>query len=384
MVTTTKKFEQFKLEVTVTDEFDAAYAEKLLATNNRNRPKKSGAIKRYLEDIIRRKWDLTGEPIILDTNGQLINGQNRCFSLIKAEQMRLKNPKEYEKTYGHRGPIRIPMVIISGVKAAAFRSMDSGEKRSGPDMMFCARLFDTMKDAQGKPKYSDADKKKLSRILATAIRTVWLRTGGMKISDAPSFPPSEMQEFFAEHHPELLSAVTYTYDADAGREQRISSLVSPANMAAVLYLAAVSTSDAREVQDGGELDFSLLPEAQQFVEEFASGTGLEEGNPALALRRAYMAQIKDKSTSRNRDVVLNMMVKAMVLYLDEKKNVKLQDVRWNPAKEAIPRLGGLDVEVEVVSEPSEDSAETKKSAESKPKSKKMNKAKKPVKEAATE
>ena len=123
------------------DDFTVADAEKAIEANVGNRPKKAGAIKRYTEDYLRRKWDLTGETIIFDEDGKLINGQNRCYALLAAEKKRLTNPKAFEKAYGLRGPIKVPMVIVHGVKRKAFRSMDSGEKRTGPDMFFCANMW---------------------------------------------------------------------------------------------------------------------------------------------------------------------------------------------------------------------------------------------------
>lgn len=337
------------LEIALVQDFGLSDAEELLALNTGNRPKKASAVEKYAEDMLRRKWDLNGETIIVDSANNLRNGQNRLYGLLKAEKRRQSDPKLYAEKFGLRGTIKIPVLIVRGVKPATFRSMDAGEKRTGSDMFFVADLFAGYKNKDKSQEFKDADKKKLSRILATAARTAWLRLGGKDVADAPKLPPSALEEF-VKKHPQLVDVVVniFRYDnGGAGREKNISSLVSPAYMAAVVYLAGMSKTDRVDYDERGleALNDSLMEEALSFADYFAAGAGLEEGSPILVLRKAYSAQIKNKEFARNRDVTLNMLVKAMVAFLNG-ETVKQTDLRWNPEKEPVPRLGGLDMEIE--------------------------------------
>lgn len=344
------------------DDFSVADAEVFAAedANSRNRPQKAGAIERYAEDMIRNEWDFNGEGISQDKNQKTISGRNRSKALLKAEKLRKANPDQFREEFGLRGPIKIPMMVVRGLPPKVFRSVDSGEKRSGRDMCFCSNLFDhyeiIVEDAEtGKqnniPEFNKADKKKLAGIIATAARTVWLRLGGKDVSDAPKFPPSALQEFIKKH-PHLIECVVEVYRADAGggAEQNIASLVSPAYMAAVMYLASTSKTSRSSYDSRGTeaIKTSFHKQALAFVESFAVGSNLATGSPVLVLRQAFTRQIKlqhEGKGRRDRDVILNMLILAFRAFLDD-KTVASSELRWN-SSEDVPRLGGLDIQVDI-------------------------------------
>lgn len=343
------------VEFVLMDDFGEEDAKRISADENNtgNRPKKGNAVERYAEVMLRREWEFNGEGMIEDTHEKTLSGRNRSLALIKAEKLRKKNPAYYAEQYGLRGPVKIPMLIVKGIKPKTYRTIDGGEKRTGADMFYVAKLFNRFKLADGKQEFTDGQKKSLARILATASRTVWLRLGGKDVKDAPKFPPSAQDEF-VKRHPLLVDCVAYVFRCDLGadNERLIQSLVSPAYLAAVMYLAATSKGTDREDYDAGVVDAikdKLMPEAEAFVDSFSTGTGLEQGSPILVLRRFFTSQ-KQEGTTRDRDVVLNSLVKAMLLFLEEKTDLKQSDVKWK-SDEAVPRLGGLDIEPEPEPEP---------------------------------
>ena len=91
-------------------------AESYLSHNTENRKINNGTVRRYYNDIINGKWVLNGEPIVIDRDGVLRNGQHRMMAVVKAGKA-------------------IPTVIVEGVDPAAFRSMDTGHLRTPADVL---------------------------------------------------------------------------------------------------------------------------------------------------------------------------------------------------------------------------------------------------------
>lgn len=318
-----------------------------LRNNPSNRPFRMILAKRYANEHLRGKWKLNGESCVFDRYGQCQSAQHRLTGFIFAEQMRKqgKGPKGFWK-----GPVMMECLVVLGIHEDAADTLDMGQKRSLGDVIFRRAEF---KDA------SRSEQKKLANHLSHAIRLVWLRSGGKKISDAPFFPHSEALEFF-EEHPRLLECVKFIYDLEGGRGAeggRISKRVSPGYAAALLYLAGHSATDpAKFIEDGVEvLDDSLMEKAEDFWTIFASGANLDEGSPILHLRELLIKI--DAQSGAGRDDVVGACIKAMNLYFDDPKaTCKATDVKVKKKKdkesgkmvlnEDEPRLGGMDVPVE--------------------------------------
>lgn len=90
-------------------------AERWLGKNTKNRPLKS-KVELYARDMIDGKWQLTGEAIKFDTNGDLLDGQNRLHAVI-------------------RSGVTVPMLIVYGLSPAAQEVMDTGVPRSSSDAL---------------------------------------------------------------------------------------------------------------------------------------------------------------------------------------------------------------------------------------------------------
>lgn len=88
----------------------------LTEANHSNRPLKKSVLETYARDLAAGAWALTGEPLIFDSEGQLLNGQHRLNGAVVS---------------GHA----LKTLVVAGVAPKAFRYLDSGEKRRGADVL---------------------------------------------------------------------------------------------------------------------------------------------------------------------------------------------------------------------------------------------------------
>lgn len=98
-------------EVVITPE----HAKEILRGNTRNRPLRKSYVGRLAEDMRAGKWAFNGVPIIL--NGKLlIDGQHRLTACVLSKK-----------------PFRT--LMVTGVDADAFTTIDVGAKRTGSDTL---------------------------------------------------------------------------------------------------------------------------------------------------------------------------------------------------------------------------------------------------------
>lgn len=94
-----------------------AMAEKWLAgTTFKNRNVSITAVNRYANDIQNGQWMLNGESIIIDDNGNVIDGQHRLRAILKSGAS-------------------IQSVVVRGIDAATFQTLDCGKKRNHGDVL---------------------------------------------------------------------------------------------------------------------------------------------------------------------------------------------------------------------------------------------------------
>lgn len=97
-----------------------AMAEKWLAgTSIQNRPLKKSLVKFIADQIRKGQWQLNGETIILDDNGNVIDGQHRLRAIIEAEQS-------------------VRSIVVRGANPESFLTIDSGITRGGVDVLALA------------------------------------------------------------------------------------------------------------------------------------------------------------------------------------------------------------------------------------------------------
>lgn len=88
-----------------------ALAQALLDKNPNNRRLSEHRASQLANAICRGEWQLNGESVIVAEDGSLLDGQHRCRAVVIAETA-------------------IPVILVEGVAAQAFTTIDIGEKRS--------------------------------------------------------------------------------------------------------------------------------------------------------------------------------------------------------------------------------------------------------------
>lgn len=293
-----------------------------LLNNPSNRPFKLPLAQRYCNEMLRGKWALNLETIVLDRFGFVQQGQHRLVGFILAEQERLINTARWGSK-----PVTLEVLMGFGVseKPEVANTYDLGAKRSLADVLYRHQKFGR--------DVSDKEQQRTTKILSSAIRLVWLRLGGQQLSFAPHFPHSEAISFY-EQHPGILESVQAINTLD--EDGNISVLITPGHAAALHYLMTGAKSAKKR---------------DEFWSLFTTGAGLEAGNPVLVLR-SILAK-KDGGNSSQRDEIIGLVVKAWLAWLAGEK-VASKQLALKKSKDGdrfilaeVPRMGGLDVVPEV-------------------------------------
>lgn len=319
---------------------------KIRCLNNlTNRPYRSSLMKKYMSEILRRKWKMNGETIIIDEKGMVQSGQHRLIGLIFAELARQEDPKKWAKYW--KVPITIPALIVTGIDSSpeTVDTIDQGAKRNHGDVFYRDRKFEEV---------SDRDQAKMARILSYAVRLVWLRAGGLTVSYAPDFPVSESKEF-SDNHPRILECVEHIWALEGGRKlKNISTYVSMGYAAGLMYLMGAGTTDFNSYDEAHPrteegISFDLFELAEKFWEIF-----IIKGSPLEVLRKRLVNI--SAGGSQGRDEICGTIIKAWHKFSDDPtytltaEDIQLRTVE-DPDTGAVeidetPRIGGIDVERE--------------------------------------
>lgn len=91
------------------------YASELLTKNTLNRPVNQATVDDYAAQMEKGLWKLNGEPVIVSTTGNLLDGQHRLLACVKAN-------------------VGFTTVITTGIDASNFDTIDTGKVRSAADV----------------------------------------------------------------------------------------------------------------------------------------------------------------------------------------------------------------------------------------------------------
>jgi len=311
-----------------------------LLKNGTNRPfTRSWAID-LAGEYLRKQHKMNAETIKIDDKGNVQDGQHRLVGLIFAEQMRLKNVAKWKEEYGWNGPIKAEYLVVHGIshKPEVLDTLNGGKRGTLGDIFYRNREF---KDVTPKQL------KTLGRIQAGAVRLAWIRLGGLKVSDAKKFPPTEALAFLKKHE-KITEAVKVIWELDAGVEgesMRISSSISLSYAAAMLYLMS-----AVKTKLGKDASYTQWNKAVEFWTTYASLADLPATSPILVLNKALKKM--SAGSGAQRDEIVGMVVKAFNAWFDGKsvttKDIQVEKKRVDGKARLVedPRLGGLDVVVE--------------------------------------
>lgn len=214
-------------------EITPAYAAQLLANNPRNRRPKEVRIARYAKAMSAGKWRVTGETVVVDRNGDLVDGQNRLAACVRAD-------------------VPFLALLVTGVAPEVFAVTGSGAPRSAGDTIDIAEGL-----TAGRSKAAAA------KILRRVRSGNWSSNHNRAAEDLMT---NEDVWVLWRSEPGLAAA----WGLVTSLKPRLSRLL-PDSMACVLWFLFDNKS----------------PElAATYMQQLASGAGLNEGDPALTVRRA--------------------------------------------------------------------------------------------------
>ena len=192
-----------------------------------NRTLNERLARRYAEDMRTGRWINNGQGIVLDHQGNLIDGQHRCQAIVFAQQS-------------------ISMLVVRGVPATAMETIDSGRPRGLADVLRIEGYSSNV-------------------VLAATARLVFDYAAGVALGYSPT--KAALLELIKRHKEALTFGVKMV---DKVRQH----VFSRTQVAAVLVLA---TNNER-----------LLMEAQLFFDGIAYGEGLYQGDARLTFRNWAM------------------------------------------------------------------------------------------------
>lgn len=204
-------------------------AGRLLETNTRNRHVNRARVAMWAQTMRDGLWQANGQPIILSTDGRLLDGQHRLLACLEAN-------------------VTVPMLIVTGVASEAQYTMDTGRPRSLADML-------ALRGEQN------------VNILASALKAlVRLDRYGIRAGfdmQTAHYPVTYEQAFaYLKQHPTLR--------ADIVECERIYRHTGIPLKIIILWYELFYRADADA--------------ASMFFTQLASGVGLDADNPILVLR----------------------------------------------------------------------------------------------------
>ena len=256
-------------------------AEALLANNLHNRKLSKTLVSQYTQLMQRGEWRFNGDAIRMTSDGILIDGQHRLTAIVESG-------------------IPQPYVIIRGLDAASFKTIDAGKKRSTGDML------------------SIAGYKGAVAGLAAGARAMFLYDSGVFWSKASQSvdwnPPSAQIIDYVDAHPEVARAFYRIHESYRYAMKLMGS--GPATLALTLR----ERVNARV--------------GHQFMEGIESGVTRGEDDARLLLRETLLRQRLGSRRTMHWEEVAAFTLKAMNAYFQEKP---IRMLRWKK-NESMPRF----------------------------------------------
>lgn len=206
-------------------DIDPVTAKELLDRNTRNRGLSPTTVNTYARDMAAGAWKTTGDGIKFAADGTLLDGQHRLAAIVKAN-------------------VPVGMFVFRNIETDAQDAMDTGRKRSAADALGLA------------------GETHASHLAATTRHVLTYEKGDLSQLGQYAVTTAEIQDCLLRN-PDIRSAVAFT----KGMARKIDSL--PAIVAFAYWRVALIDRTA----------------AAEFFAGAASGVGLADGDPRLALTK---------------------------------------------------------------------------------------------------
>lgn len=212
---------------TVTPEMAESWLEK----NKDNRPVRDFHVAKLAKDMKEGRWQINGEAIVFDSNGNLVDGQHRLWA-------------------GFNSQCCFQSIVVRGVAPEAFQTIDSGMKRSAADVLTKAGM-------------------QYGTLTAAALRLVHFYETGRRdhaviarMSNAETLAVSRI-------YPRISQAV-----AMVGPSNALKKLFSLSALTATVYFTLEADAD----------------ETASFLDALANGESLQRGHPYLTCRNSFIGR----------------------------------------------------------------------------------------------
>ncbi|WP_261902941.1 ParB N-terminal domain-containing protein [Vibrio fortis] len=242
--------------------------------NNKNRKLSKAKIKKYAEAMKNRQWCLTGEPIIISAEGEILNGHHRLEA-------------SYEANIGFVAP-----VIFDVTDDLSFANIDVGNMRSRSQVLEMAGV----------------------QVNAVVLSRVAMLSKAFDLTSNPyayrgtqgtSFQPSEILEY-VEDNEELALSVDFV--SKIVKRHKLESQVSEPIYAFAHYMI-------KQKLKGYELENTLPLSPETYLTRIISSLGLESEDDIEYQVRNYLQSLVHESTGYSLLCKLSAIFKGWNMHL---------------------------------------------------------------------
>ena len=262
-------------------------AKQFLQNMKNDRPLSKNSVANYAEVMRRGEWKFNGDPIRLNTEGKLMDGQHRLHAII--------NSGKAQK-----------MIVLYGLDSTVFDTIDVGKKRSPSDLLGIAGFTH-------------------GTALASTTRALLIYESGVhwapdtaKLLDYA--PTGKQIVAYAHANPEVYECVKRIYN----EYKYATSLVAP-SACGLAYVLAHRQNKAK---------------AEQFMQGFV-GNEPTERNDARWVAREYMSRQRNEASVRK--ITANqaqaVMIKAANFFFAGLP-ATTATLRYQPEKHWFPKFDG--------------------------------------------
>jgi hypothetical protein len=302
--------------------------------NVSNRPLYMSTVDALEQEILRGKFRLNCENLIIGEKDSVLNGQHRLIGLVFAGQRYEIDPDGYKEYWDNEPYIETTIAFGASEDDEVVNTMDTCKPRTLMDVIYRSPFFIGIKGS---------DRKRIARATDYAVRLLWHRSGAAIDAFAPRRTHSESLDFIARHE-KILECVKFVYEEE-GDTSRISKFLSLGYAAAMLYLMSSCNTDPEpyrtaEHPNEGLLDFGCLDQAQDFFVTLADNKNVRAALEQLSNDEVDSLQIRQA-----------LVAKAWNVFVDGKnitpKSIELEFDTDPDSGESVlvefPSVGGIDM-----------------------------------------
>lgn len=305
------------------------------------------------QEVLRRKWKLNGETLIIGDRGSVLSAQHRGVGFLLAVEEWRKDPEAYPLW---KTEPTLDCVIVYGISEDddVVNTIDTGRPRTLANVIFRSIYF-----ADVEP----SERKNLARSTQYAIRRTWDRTGANKNAFDPGLFRTHAEAIdFLKRHPRILECVKHVHEENT--EGRIASVMrSLGDAAALLYLMGCDQSTNKDYIEGDPPNEKLLnwkswDKAQDFWLHIGQGSKSLDAIPKAVANVLSDSEGQREASTNER---LAIVIKAWNIYrtgeIPTPKDLKLEYKENDDGVKQLldfPTVGGIDLGKELYDEVIED------------------------------